>query len=129
MSERKMSARLQNFEVSILENGSVEVYVADGGNKPLLRDLAEQAGFRLQENWNTRQCGKYLVEFVNPSAKEAVIGNFLVSVKEDGGIDITVANGKTKHVLRQLAETVGFEYQEDWNTRQFGKFLIDLLEI
>ena len=41
------------------------------------------------------------------------------------GVNKTIAKGQIKATLRKIAEiTANFQYDENWNTRQFGKKLI-----
>lgn len=59
--------------------------------------------------------------------KEAQIGEYTVAEKEDGGIIVLYSPGNVKETLRNLAQEVGFDYDEGWNTRQLGKKLIDFV--
>lgn len=40
------------------------------------------------------------------------------------GVSKTIARGQIKATLRKIAKIAGFQYDEEWNTRQFGKNLI-----
>ena len=64
----KFIATYQSWKIEIAENGTVSVY--DNGtlcenSKKALCEIAGQVGFVMQENWNTRQMGRKLVDFLN----------------------------------------------------------------
>ena len=46
-----------------------------------------------------------------------------ITVKQRvGGTTTNIAKGQIKATLRKIAEiTANFQYDENWNTRQFGK--------
>lgn len=60
----------------------------------------------------------------------ANFGRYIISIQDDGSvianIDGEIAEN-TKKALRTIASECGFEYDEKWNTRQFGKNLIEFL--
>ena len=61
--------------------------------------------------------GKYTIEQV-PN------GEITVKQRVDG-VNKTIAKGQIKATLRKIAEiTANFQYDENWNTHQFGKKLI-----
>ena len=53
--------------------------------------------------------------------KSAISGEYMLGVLESGVYD------NVKGALREIAEKEGFEYDPEWNTRQFGSKLIDFL--
>ena len=67
------------------------------------------------------------------SAKKSVIaGEYILSVLNNGSIEVcrssdNVKIDNVKEALRQIAKQEGFEYDPNWNTRQFGSKLIDFL--
>ena len=61
-------------------------------------------------------------------AKKSVIsGEYVVSVLDNGAIEIYRIYDNVKGALREIAEKEGFEYDPAWNTRQFGSKLVDFL--
>ena len=57
--------------------------------------------------------------------------DYVVTINEDKSISVTLKGelcDNTKKALREIAELVGFEYDNEWTTRQFGSKLIDFLE-
>lgn len=56
--------------------------------------------------------------------KSAIYGEYVVSVKDDGAIEVFRNYGNVKGSLREIAESKGFEYDPSWNTQQFGARLI-----
>lgn len=62
------------------------------------------------------------------SAKKSVIaGEYILSVLNNGSIEVYRIYDNVKGALREIAEKEGFEYDPNWNTRQFGSKLIDFL--
>lgn len=62
--------------------------------------------------------------------KSATTGNWQIDVLEDGKVEVTQDGVFVKNVkdsLREISEEVGFEYEKNWNTRQFGKKLVNFL--
>lgn len=51
--------------MSVLNNGSIEVYRIYDNVKGALREIAEREGFEYDPNWNTRQFGSKLIDFLN----------------------------------------------------------------
>lgn len=59
--------------------------------------------------------------------KSAISGEYIVSVLDSGSIEVYRIYDNVKGALREIAEKEGFEYDPNWNTRQFGSKLIDFL--
>lgn len=52
--------------------------------------------------------------------KSAISGEYMIGVKENNSIEVFRVYDNTKGALREVAEQEGFEYDPNWNTRQFG---------
>lgn len=59
--------------------------------------------------------------------KSAIYGEYIVSVKDDGSIEVLRIYDNVIGSLREIAESKGFEYDPSWNTRQMGSKLIDFI--
>ena len=59
--------------------------------------------------------------------KSAISGEYMLGVLESGSIEVYRVYDNIKGALREVAEKEGFEYDPEWNTRQFGSKLIDFL--
>lgn len=59
--------------------------------------------------------------------KQAVFGEYCITVDDTGSIKVYKTYSNTKGALREIAEEAGFAYDPEWNTRQFGSKLIDHL--
>ncbi len=59
---------------------------------------------------------------------EIIIGEYLVVEDIKGSFYVRKTYSNTKGALREIAEKTGFEYDENWNTRQFGAKLIGELK-
>ena len=51
--------------------------------------------------------------------------DYIVAVYDNKSIDVYNRYDNAKGALREIADEYGFEYDNDWTTRQFGKKLID----
>lgn len=61
-------------------------------------------------------------------AKKSVIaGEYIVSVLDNGAIEVYRIYDNVKGALREISEKEGFEYDPAWTTRQFGSKLVDFL--
>ena len=59
-------------------------------------------------------------------AKKSVIaGEYIVSVLDNGAIEVYRIYDNVKGALREISEKEGFEYDPAWTTRQFGSKLVD----
>lgn len=56
--------------------------------------------------------------------KSAVYGEYMISQDQSGTIRVLREFDNVKASLRAIADEVGFEYDEKWNTRQFGNNLV-----
>lgn len=56
--------------------------------------------------------------------KSAIYGEYIVSVKDDGSIEVLRIYDNVIGSLREIAESKGFEYDPSWNTQQFGAKII-----
>ena len=71
----KKSASWKKYLVEIDENGSVKVSKAGAAcdnTKAALREIAEDAGFAIDEKWNTQQVGAKLAKFLEEAAPAPV---------------------------------------------------------
>ena len=122
----KKTANHGEYVISVEDSGSIQVYRNFENVKASLREVAELKKFEYDPNWNTRQFGKKLcTEFGD--GKSAEIGEYYINVKDDGGIKTFKIYDNTKGALREIAEGLGFQYDQEWTTRQFGNKLIDEL--
>jgi len=59
--------------------------------------------------------------------KFAESGEYVISVEDSGSIKVFRTYDNVKGALREVSEKIGFEYDPNWTTRQFGAKLIDHL--
>ena len=52
---------------------------------------------------------------------------YIVAIYDNKSIDVYNRYENAKGALRQIADENNFKYDESWNTRQFGKKIIDAL--
>ena len=122
----KKSAISGEYMVGVLDSGSVVTYRIYNNVKGALREVSESKGFEYDANWTTRQFGnKICKEFGD--GKEAIVGCYNIRVQESGSIEVFRTYDNTKAALREIAGNVGFEFDPNWNTQQFGSKLVDFL--
>lgn len=67
----------------------------------------------------------------NPSLimakKSAVSKDYIISVEDSGSIQVHRIYDNVKDSLREIAESIGFEYDPKWNTRTLGKNILEFL--
>jgi hypothetical protein len=52
--------------------------------------------------------------------KSAESGEYMIGVKENNSIEVYRIYDNTKEALREIAKQENYEYDPNWNTRQFG---------
>lgn len=57
--------------------------------------------------------------------KSAISGEYIITVEDSGAIRVCQIYDNVKASLRDCAKEVGFNYDNDWTTQQFGKKLVD----
>lgn len=57
--------------------------------------------------------------------KSAVYQEYLITQDVSGSIKVLRKFDNVKASLRAIADAIGFDYDDNWNTRQFGSKLID----
>ncbi len=74
----KKSANFENYIIEQEESGSIMVYSTSSGSKQsinnakgALRELSEKTGFTYDEDWNTRQFGSKLIDYLNSHVKQS----------------------------------------------------------
>lgn len=72
----KFTASYQNWRIDVEDNGSVQIYdngVLCDNTKNAVREVAQKVGFEIDDNWNTRQMGRKLVDFLNANVPSTPI--------------------------------------------------------
>lgn len=122
----KKSAICGEYLISQDESGSICVLRKYDNTIASLRAIADEVGFSYDSNWTTRQFGNKLIKEHGDNGV-AQFGEHGVQILANGSIDSFKLYENTKGVLREVAEAIGFVYDDKWNTRQFGSKLIDHL--
>ena len=61
----KKSAIAGEYIVNVKDDWGIEVYRIYDNVKGALREIAQKEGFVYDENWNTRQFGSKIIDFIN----------------------------------------------------------------
>lgn len=108
------------------DSGTIKVLRTYDNVIESLRNISAEVGFEYDENWNTRTFGSKLVKAYGNN-NIAHIGEYGVKILESGSIKSFRLYSNTIGALREIAEQIGFAYDDKWTTRQFGNKLIDEL--
>ena len=57
----------------------------------------------------------------------AIYKDLIIESAEDYTVTIRCRDRKTRSMLREISEDLGFEYSDEWNTRYFGHRLINFI--
>ena len=123
----KKSAISGEYLIQVEDDGSVLICRIYDNVKASLREIANAKGFEYNPDWNVRQFGKKLCKEFG-DGKSATVGGYVIQVRESGSIETYRNYENTKAALREISEKIGFAYDPEWNTRQFGSKLVDELE-
>lgn len=123
----KKAAISGEYLLGVLENNSVVVYRVYDNTKGALREVAEQENFEFDPNWTTRQFGAKICKQFG-DGKQAAVGCYNIRVQDSGSIEVWRTYENTKAALREISEKVGFTYDKNWTTQQFGSKLVDFLK-
>ena len=127
------NARSGEYMISQNAEGAIKVAKDYENDKAALREIAEKIGFEADPAWNTSQFGRKLIESINGDAAKtkeytyAESGEYVIFQTEEGSIQVYRDYDNVKGALREIAESIGFEYDKAWTTRQLGSKLIDEL--
>lgn len=116
-----------NYVIYQEESGSIKVWKNHDNQKAALREACAVAGFEFDSTWTTRQLGHKLINHIRPNSDCAFIGEYFIWEKKDGSIDVSLWYDNVKAALREVSETVSFNVDPEWTTRQLGSKLIDFL--
>ena len=124
-------ARSGEYVIHQTEEGSIITSKIYDNVKGALREVSEKIGFTFDPAWTTRQFGSKLLDELGSreteTGKTARSGEYVINKNKDGAIEIYRFYDNVKGALREIAESIGFEYDNAWTTRQFGSKLIDEL--
>ena len=124
-------ARSGEYAILQTEEGSIITAKIYDNVKGALREVSEKIGFTFDPAWTTRQFGSKLLDELGcretETGKTARSGEYVINKNIDGAIQIYRFYDNVKGALRDIAESIGFEYDNTWTTRQFGSKLIDEL--
>lgn len=125
MAEKSIIAG--EYILQIADNGHVDVVRVFRNAKKTMTDIAATKNFSVEEKWNTRDLGRHLVKEFG-DGKTAKFDDITINKMADGRIEIYQECKNTKEALRTISEQLGFEYDKDWTTQQFGAKLEKFLE-
>lgn len=120
----KKSAISGEYIITQEDDGAIKAHRIYDNVKGALREIAESKGMEYDANWTTRQFGTKLIKELG-DGDTAEIGEYTVVRRESGSIETFRYYDNTKGALREIAESINFEYDPGWTTRQFGSKLID----
>ena len=122
----KKSAISGEYIITVEDSGTVRVCKIYDNVKGSLRECAESKNFEYDPGWTTRQFGSKLIKEFG-EGNQAEIGEYTIVKRDSGTIESYRTYANTKSALRECAEANGFEFDPNWNTRNFGSKLVDFI--
>ena len=124
----KKSAISGEYIITQEDNYSIKAHRIYDNVKGSLREIAESKGMEYDTNWTTRQFGAKLIKELG-EGNTAEIGEYTIVCRESGSIETYRYYDNTKGALREIAASINFEYDPNWNTQTFGSKLIDYINL
>ncbi len=126
----KKSEIIGEYIITIDDNNSVSVSRIYKSTKKALTDIWEGNGKgEVPSNWTTQDLGRRILNELCGGAKEATIGEYTIEREANNRINLIRTYKVTKDGLRDCAESIGFPYEKEWTTQQFGRKLIDYFTV
>ncbi len=122
----KKSAISGEYIITVEDSGTVRVCKIYDNVKSSLRECATAKGFEYDPNWTTRQFGSKLIKEYG-EGNMAEIGEYTIVKRDSGTIETYRTYANTLGALREIAANIGFEINEQSNTRQNGSKLVDFI--
>ena len=117
------------YIVALYDNKSIDVYDRYENAKGALRQIADENGFDYDDNWNTRQFGKKLIDALGGGSPAIADETYCVYTDAKGSVVCgSKFDGSTKEGLRTVAKKYKIAYEDSWNTQQFGKKVLEALK-
>lgn len=121
----KKSEIIGEFIVTIEDSESVSVSRIYKSTKKALTEIWEANGMGdVPKTWNTQDLGRHILNDICGGAKEATIGEYTLEREANQRVNVIRTYSVTKKGLTECADSIGFQYDKDWTTRQFGQKLI-----
>lgn len=121
----KNSEIIGEYIVTIDDNNSVSVSRIYKSTKKALTEIWESNGKgEVPEKWTTQDLGRHILKELCDGAKEATIGEYTIEREANNRINLLRTYKVAKEGLRECAESIGFPYEKEWNTQNFGRYLV-----
>ena len=124
----KDSEFIGEYIVTIHDNGSVEVSRIYKSTMAALREIAALKGMEVKETWFAHALGRNILKEYCNGEKSGTIGEYTIEREDNNRINVIRTYSNTKAGLRECSETIGFEYDDSWNTQHFGRELIKFIK-
>lgn len=125
-----------NLFIVEYESGSIRVFSVQRETTRTLRDFAEgDAAISFEYDWSLeeftkaikKEVGEDVIGIVSNDSYNDIVCVYLASPSGRAICGKSWDGGSVKQGLREIAENEGIEYDEDWDTQQFGRNLISAL--
>lgn len=122
----KNSEIIGEYIITIDDNNSVSVSRIYKSTKEALRKIWEDNGKgTAPEKWTTQDLGRHILNDLCDGAKEATIGDYTIEREANNRINVLRTYKVAKEGLRDCAESIGFPYEKEWDTQNFGRRLVN----
>ncbi len=122
------STTIGEYIIEIADKGTVKVYRIPKVAKTALKDCADKAGVSYTDTATTQSLGKKILTNCCDGEASGTIGEYHLERRDDGHIDVYQEYSNTKGALREISELIGFEYDKEWGTQQFGANIVKFAE-
>lgn len=130
MAKGEILGKYREYIVEANDNGTFTVYKIPRFTKEVLRTIWEQSGKgEVPATWTTQDLGRRILKELCEGKKEAVIelNNVEYEITRDPNNRINVKQTfkVAKDGLKECADSIEFQYDTDWTTRQLGAKLLE----
>ena len=124
----KKSEIIGEYILTINDDNSVNVSMIPDNTKKELCKIAEENNIPHDEKLTTHQLGALILKELGKKGENTLtLGEYEIEKEPGGRINLLKTYVNTKKGLRQISEQVGFEYNKDWDTRHFGRNLMNFI--
>ena len=124
----KKSEIIGEYILTINDDNSVNVSMIPDNTKEELRKIAKKNNIAYDDKLTTHQLGALILKELGKKGENTLtFGEYEIEKEPGGRINLLKTYGNTKEGLRHISDEIGFEYNMEWNTQQFGRSLMNFI--
>ena len=126
MAKKGNEEIIGEFIIGIDDHGSISVNRIYKSTMKALKEIWEgNDKGEAPKDWNTQDLGRHITNELCGGIKNTTIGEYAIEREDNQRINVIRRYSVAKEGLRDCADSISFQYDNDWTTRQFGQKLID----